>query len=245
MARVALLIDAENVPVTHFEQIMRRTDPIGTIAIRRVFGDFSHERLADWQNRAVAAGFSIAHEPTAGPGKNSTDIRLTVDAMEIAATDRVDSFCIVSSDRDFLPLVRHLRERDFDVHGMGCSTSDKRLQSACSKFFVLDQPQKAPQALAPAAPRPKTVIATNAKSLTSLKDREALVGLLRAMFETAGGPIRPSAFATELRRVRPDLADKLGGPGIVKRLANQGLAQVASEGDGQALRPMPELKLVK
>lgn len=245
MAKVALLIDAENVPVAHLEQILRHAAPFGALTIRRVFGDFSHARLADWQVQAVAAGFLIVHEPTAGTGKNSTDIRLTVDAMEIAAARSVDRFCIASSDRDFLPLIRRLRETGYDVLGIGRSTSDERLRGACSDFAILDLPPKTPVKAVPApaqaAPRP----APTAKAPASQQEREAIAGLLRAMSRASGGAISPTNFGTELRRQHPKLAEKIGGSGLVKRLVNQGLALTAGEGSGKALLPMPELRLVK
>lgn len=247
MVRIALLIDAENIPVSLFDQIMHAASPLGALTVRRVFGDFSHQRLADWQIRAVAEGFCVVHEPSAGAGKNSTDIRMTVDAMEIAATRHADQFCIASSDRDFLPLVRRLRETGFAVHGIGRTAFDGRLQKASTSFTLLNESSRKhasansvpPQGVVQSG-RPDPTIST---SVLTPREIDTVRKLLRSA--CSNGPISPSHLGKVLNSEFGDIARRIGGPGLARRLEKLCLARIIVKGADRLIEPADAIRLVK
>jgi uncharacterized LabA/DUF88 family protein len=138
-ARIALLIDADNVSARRIDLILNELSGYGETSIRRAYGNWTKPELRGW------AG--VLHENAIRPmqqydytsGKNASDMALVVDAMALLYTDRPDAYAIVSSDGDFTPLVMHLREKGAAVYGFGERKTPEPFKSACSRFLVLDQ----------------------------------------------------------------------------------------------------------
>ena len=148
MARIAVLIDAENIAVQHAAAIAARVAALGDPHIVRLFGDFTEQRLAGWLDVARANGYQPVLQLSGGKARNSTDIALVIDAMDILHSTVTDAFCLVSDDRDFLPLATRLRAAGKRVHVI-CKSSDARLGSVCSSVHEL----------APRLPEPPIVAA--------------------------------------------------------------------------------------
>jgi hypothetical protein len=68
-------------------------------------------------------------------GKSATDMRMTIDAMDLLYRGNVDGFGIMSSDSDFLPLAQRIREDGLQVYGFGTAKTPLSFQQACSRFF--------------------------------------------------------------------------------------------------------------
>ncbi len=68
-------------------------------------------------------------------GKSATDMRMTIDAMDLLYRGHVDGFGIMSSDSDFLPLAQRIREDGLQVYGFGTAKTPQSFQQACSRFF--------------------------------------------------------------------------------------------------------------
>jgi uncharacterized protein (TIGR00288 family) len=135
-SRVALLIDGENVSQAAAGQIIMRVLKFGELTIRRVYGDAT--KLPGW---AAAPGFRLVHS---GTGKNATDLLLTVEAMSLILTSQADVLAIASSDRDFVHLATHLREKGVRVIGIGEAKAPESFRKACTQFIELklsDKPQ--------------------------------------------------------------------------------------------------------
>ena len=152
VARVAVLVDGENVSQAHAGRILTRALAVGTPTVLRVYGNAAI--LPGWD---TAPRFRLIH---AGAGKNATDILLAVEAMALAYTATVERFCIVSSDRDYTHLVDHLRERGHHVVGMGEAKAPERYRKAFSAWVGLDPagmpaspPDSVPKPVAVAAPK--------------------------------------------------------------------------------------------
>jgi hypothetical protein len=140
-ARVAVLVDGENVSQAHAGRILTRALAVGTPTVLRVYGNAT--LLPAWDS---APRFRLVH---AGAGKNATDILLAVEAMALAFSGTVERFCIVSSDRDYTHLVDHLRERGHHVVGMGEAKAPERYRKAFSAWIALDAPVTPAVAAAP------------------------------------------------------------------------------------------------
>lgn len=130
-----LLIDGENVPARYADEIMGLTGR--GLAEARVYGDFSNPAMQGW--RDCAAQYGLRLNQTAGkPGsKNSADMLLTIDAMDLLWVAEYQGFCIVSGDRDFVPLAIRLRRAGKTVVGIGTDKANVVLREACDRFHVL------------------------------------------------------------------------------------------------------------
>ena len=114
--RVMLLVDADNVSADVVEQAFARVqDAHGAIHVRRAYCTAE----SALKNLALFKRLSIRPIVNLSTGKNSTDIALAVDAIDLVVAERPDLVVIVSSDSDFAPLVIRLREKGCRVEGIG------------------------------------------------------------------------------------------------------------------------------
>ncbi len=134
--RVAVLVDGENVSVKFAEPIMKRARKAGDVRIKRVFGNAC--MLPGWDD---CPGFRLVHT---GSGKNSADMKLAIDAMNLVCDGLVDQFVIVTSDSDFSHLAYALCERGLEVIGMGEYKTPAHFRLACSAFCCLNPPVEPP-----------------------------------------------------------------------------------------------------
>ena len=111
--RVAILVDGDNVPQTALAAIEATGQAMGETVIRRVYGDMALHK--DW---AAETTYLTIHCTTTA-GKNRADIHLVIGAMDIAHRGLATHFVILSDDRDFGPLVSHLREIGMKVEWAG------------------------------------------------------------------------------------------------------------------------------
>ena len=131
----------------------------GSIVVKKAYCDW--DRYKEFKAPMHGASFELIEIPhVRQSGKNSADIRMVVDALDLCYTkSHVDTFVIVSGDSDFSPLVSKLRENNKTVIGVGVkkSTSDL-LVSTCDEFIYYDdlvREQKARKPSAPSTPRPR------------------------------------------------------------------------------------------
>jgi uncharacterized LabA/DUF88 family protein len=140
---IALLIDAENISASYIEIIIDEANKYGTINYRRVYGDWTTPQLNPWKTKISEFGLTPVQQYAYTSGKNSSDFTLIIDAMDILYSEKVNSFCIVSSDSDFTKLVTRLREDNMFVFGMGESKTPISLVNSCETFAYLDKMLKA------------------------------------------------------------------------------------------------------
>jgi NYN domain len=133
--RVALLIDGENVAPSAAVQIILKASQHGDLVIRRVYGNAA--TLGSWNS---APGIRPIHS---GIGKNATDLLIAVEAMGFVLGGQADVLVLASSDRDFVHLVTHLRERSIKVVGIGESKAPEGFRKSCSAFLELKTAQPA------------------------------------------------------------------------------------------------------
>ncbi|MBK5932763.1 OST-HTH/LOTUS domain-containing protein [Rhodovulum imhoffii] len=135
---LAVLIDADNIPARHAEAILKEVTAFGEPALRRVYGDWSSDRLKPWGEKVLSLGL-VAHQETANTrGKNASDIGLVIDAMDILHSGRFDGFVLVSSDSDFTRLASRIREQGLDVIGIGEAKTPLSLRNVCNRFVLIE-----------------------------------------------------------------------------------------------------------
>ena len=135
---IALLIDADNISSKYITGILSELSKYGKITIRRMYGDWSQDRLHSWFRCASRYSLTPIMQPNNTPGKNASDIGLIIDAMDILYTGGVEGFCIVSSDGDFNKLATRLREAGKVVIGMGETKTPESFRVSCERFIFLD-----------------------------------------------------------------------------------------------------------
>ncbi len=142
--KIALLIDAENISRNYRKTIMNELAKYGTTTYRRIYGDFT-SRTISWTSEDMlkysltpVQQYSNTSHNNRNAGKNSSDITLVIDAMDILYSGNVEGFCIVSSDSDFTKLASRLREAGMLVIGMGEQKTPLAFRKSCEKFILLD-----------------------------------------------------------------------------------------------------------
>ena len=233
---MAVFLDLENIalgardakfPSFDIEKVLERLLLKGHIVVKKAYCDF--DRYKDFKRGLHEAAFELIEIPhVRQSGKNSADIRMVVDALDLCYTKgHVDTFVILSGDSDFSPLVSKLRENAKTVIGVGVknSTSDLFINN-CDEFIYYDdlvrkEPSKARRRTATAGRSPavsaesvpaETVAADNKGP--DLNDAlELIVETLEALAEERGGsePIWGSMVKQAIKRRHPGFNERAYG----------------------------------
>jgi uncharacterized protein (TIGR00288 family) len=132
---IALLIDADNASPDHLDEVLLVLGELGTINIRRAYGNWQKPALKNWGALTGRHSIIPVQQFDVVKGKSATDMRMTIDAMDLLYRGHVDGFGIMSSDSDFLPLAQRIREDGLQVYGFGTAKTPQSFQQACSRFF--------------------------------------------------------------------------------------------------------------
>jgi Fe-S-cluster formation regulator IscX/YfhJ len=136
--RMAVLIDADNVPYSNVKGMMAEIAKYGTPTFKRIYGDWTKPTLSGWKAVLLENAITPIQQYSYTSGKNSSDSALIIDAMDILYSGKVDGFCIVSSDSDFTRLATRLREAGMKVFGIGQKKTPNPFIVACDKFIYLE-----------------------------------------------------------------------------------------------------------
>jgi len=136
--RLAVLIDAENVPRNCIKSVMEEAAIYGTPTIKRIYGDWTNPTIAGWKNPLLENAITPIQQYGYTTGKNSSDSAMIIDAMDILYSDKTDGFVIVSSDSDFTRLAIRLREAGQRVIGIGERKTPSAFIAACDKFTYIE-----------------------------------------------------------------------------------------------------------
>jgi len=135
--KIAMFIDGDNISPKYLLGIMSELQKRGTLAIKRIYGDWTSTHMNGWQDSLKQ--FCIRPVQQFRYGDNATDGAIIMDAMEVLlTTDRIDCFCIVSSDSDFYSLCLRIRENGKTVIGIGNNQTKDVLIKACDEFVRLE-----------------------------------------------------------------------------------------------------------
>ena len=136
--RLAMLIDADNVPYSNIKGMLEEIAKYGTPTFKRIYGDWTKPTVSGWKGVLLESAITPVQQYSYTTGKNATDSAMIIDAMDILYSGRVDGFCIVSSDSDFTRLAIRLREAGMKVFGIGERKTPVPFISACDKFIYLE-----------------------------------------------------------------------------------------------------------
>jgi len=123
--------------------MMEEIAKYGNPTIKRIYGDWTKPQLGKWKNVLLENAINPIQQYSYTTGKNATDSAMIIDAMDILYSERVDGFCLVSSDSDFTKLATRLREAGMLVLGMGEKKTPDPFIVACDKFIYVEILQNA------------------------------------------------------------------------------------------------------
>lgn len=140
--KLAVLIDADNAQPSIIEGLMDEIAIYGVASVKRIYGDWTSPNLVSWKESLLEHSVQPMQQFAYTTGKNATDSSLIIDAMDLLYTEKLDGFCIVSSDSDFTRLSQRIRESGLKVYGFGEKKTPKAFISACDKFIYTENLRK-------------------------------------------------------------------------------------------------------
>jgi hypothetical protein len=154
---IALLIDADNASPAGLEPALTILAELGSVNIRRAYGNWSKPALKGWVALIQRHAIEPQQQFDITKGKNATDMRMTIDGMDLLYSGRVDGFGIMSSDSDFMPIAMRIRQNGLPVYGFGSKRTPEGFRQSCTRFIDLDtlgENQEDERATTEQAPRP-------------------------------------------------------------------------------------------
>ena len=132
---IALLIDADNSRADSLEDVLTILGDLGSVNIRRAYGNWSKPGLKGWSKIIHRHAIEPQQQFDITKGKNATDMKMTIDAMDLLYTGHVDGFGIMSSDSDFMPIATRIRQNGLPVYGFGSDRTPEGFRQACTRFI--------------------------------------------------------------------------------------------------------------
>lgn len=137
---VALLIDADNASPAALDRVLTVLAELGTVNIRRAYGNWRKPALKGWSDLTLQRAIEPQQQFDISKGKNATDMKMTIDAMDLLFRGRIQGFGIMSSDSDFLPLAMRIRQEGLPVYGFGTAATPDPFKQACTRFIDVTAP---------------------------------------------------------------------------------------------------------
>ncbi|MAN27823.1 MULTISPECIES: NYN domain-containing protein [Mesonia] len=136
--KLAVLIDGDNIPSAYITEMLQEIAKYGNPTIKRIYGDWTKPHLNKWKSVLLENAVNPIQQYAYTQGKNATDSAMIIDAMDILYSNKVDGFCLVSSDSDFTKLATRLREAGKNVIGIGEKKTPEPFIVACDKFIYIE-----------------------------------------------------------------------------------------------------------
>lgn len=168
-ANIALLIDADNASPTSLDPVLTVLAELGTVNVRRAYGNWNKPSLSGWSGILHQFAIEPQQQFDVTKGKNATDMKMTIDAMDLLFGGRVRGFGIMSSDSDFAPLVMRIRQDGLPVYGFGGAKTPVSFQQACTRFLDVDVIKAGAAAKPAKTPVDKKLIALLSEALAASK----------------------------------------------------------------------------
>ena len=135
---LAVLIDADNAQSSIVEGLFFEIAKYGIASVKRIYGDWTNPNLKTWKDILLEYAIQPIQQFGYTKGKNATDSAMIIDAMDLLYTEKLNGFCIVSSDSDFTRLASRIREAGLMVIGFGEEKTPQSFVSSCDKFVYTE-----------------------------------------------------------------------------------------------------------
>jgi len=136
--KIVVLIDADNAQIGKLREIMAEIATHGHIIVKKAYGDWSSVLLKNWKDELNFLAIQPIQQFAYTSGKNSSDILIVIDAMDLLYTGKYDTFVLVSSDSDFTSLATRLRSSEIFVYGIGEKKTPTAFRNACDDFIFTE-----------------------------------------------------------------------------------------------------------
>lgn len=233
-ARVAVLVDCDNVSPDILEFALRKAEEAGRLVIRRGYGN-KDTLVQKWQESLTRLAFTPHLQFPYAPGKNTADIALALDTLEAHFDGRADTFFLLTSDSDFTYLCRKLRERGAAVCVVGEAKTPDALRNACDRFFEWTRPAAASVVPIEAAHQPAAAPKGSATPSAKSQPRMVVDAVSFLARSTPDGKVGLPTLGSYLRQSMPGFSSKAyGHPSLSKMLQSYPALETRIVPDGQS-----------
>jgi len=215
---IALLIDSDNISQKYISTILEELNQYGNVTYRRLYGDFTKyskdKSVKELKEILLEYSIEQVQQIAFTSGKNATDIRLVIDAMDILHSDKVDCFCIATSDSDFTSLAMRFRNDNITVIGAGEAKTPAPFRKACELFIAVDELMKASEEENAQSNKKPSTDNPYSKPNESDKKKELLIKTTKQIVNDnveTDGWMHFAAFLNELRKKENDFNPRLYG----------------------------------
>ncbi|WP_427915555.1 NYN domain-containing protein [Ramlibacter sp. MMS24-I3-19] len=207
-----MLIDADNPSFRFCEDVLEEVARYGRATIRRAYGDWTTDNLKGWKEMLHKHAIQPVQQFRYTTGKNATDSAMIIDAMDLLHGERLDGFCLVSSDSDFTRLATRIREAGLTVYGFGEEKTPKAFIAACDKFIYVEVLRNEPEKVRDVAVPDFQPLVFAALDATAREDGWAHLGAIGAQLTRNQPSFDPRNYGVkklgELMRKQPYLEVK-------------------------------------
>lgn len=212
---IALLIDSDNVSSDYFSILLDELSQYGKVTYRRLYGDFTNPRANGWKNALLEYSIEQIQQVAFTTGKNATDSKMIIDAMDILYKGNVDCFCLATSDSDFTNLAMRFRNDNLVVIGAGEQKTPSSFRKACDIFIAIDELLKTSQKMTAGKEKEKPRTPAEKKTVSQTDTKRQRMTRIAAQIVREGadvdGWMHFSAFMNEIYRKENDFNPKLYG----------------------------------
>lgn len=236
---VALGAQQANYPKFNIEKVLDRLLVKGNVVVRKAYCDWT--RYQKYKRSMHEANFELIDIPhLSQSGKNSADIRMVVDALDLSYTKtHVDSFAIISGDSDFSPLVSKLRENDKLVIGIGVKNSTSDLfVSVCDEFIFYDDLIRKEKGRKTTSKKSASSDKPDPKEAGKQEAIDLVIETIETLNEERGEESRiwSSMIKQAIKRIKPGFNEKYHGfkgfNDLLQEASKQGLIEL--DGDAKS-----------
>ena len=140
--KLAVLIDADNASAAAAAGLFAEIAKYGIASVKRIYGDWSRPAPQGWSKEILLRHAVMPMQQFVyTKGKDATDMKLIIDAMDLLYSGAFDGFCLVSSDSDFTPLAARIRANGLVAYGFGNKKTPEAFRNACDRFIYLENLQ--------------------------------------------------------------------------------------------------------
>jgi uncharacterized protein (TIGR00288 family) len=136
---IALFIDCDNISHRAIEGIIGELSKFGVVNIRLAYGNWTKDNLKNWESKLLEFAIKPIQQFDYSKQKNATDILMTIDAMDMLHTKKIDAFAFATSDSDFTPVVMRVQQEGIKVFGFGEKKTPQAFMAACSQFIFTEK----------------------------------------------------------------------------------------------------------
>ncbi|MDD3591902.1 MAG: NYN domain-containing protein [Sulfurovum sp.] len=179
-SHIALFIDSDNISYRAIEGIINELSKYGIVNIRQAYGNWTKENLKNWEEKLLELAIKPIQQFDYSKNKNATDILMTIDAIDMLHTKKIDAFAFATSDSDFTPVVMRVQAEGIKVYGFGEKKTPKPFMAACSQFIFTENLMSNADSKSPA---PEEKIQPKRKSREEMRKDSWLVNLLQNAVE--------------------------------------------------------------